>query len=42
MGGGKLKVSLRMSCRGAAFQGNEVREESGLGMASLRRERVPA
>lgn len=31
MEGGKLNVSLRMSCRGAAFQGNGVREESGLG-----------
>lgn len=45
MEGEKLNVSLRMSCKGglggggAAFQGNGVREESGLGIASPRRER---
>ena len=30
----RLKVGLRMSCRRAAFHGNEVREGSGLGIAS--------
>lgn len=40
MEGRKLKVGLRMPCRGAAFLGGEVREESGLGIASPRREIV--
>lgn len=30
----QLKVGLRMSCGRAAFQGSEVREDSGLGIAS--------
>lgn len=30
----QLKVGLRMSCRRAAFQASEVREYSGLGIAS--------
>lgn len=31
--GVQLKVGLRMSCRRAAFQGNEAREDSGSGIA---------
>lgn len=34
-----MKVGLRMPSRRAVFQGREKREGSGLGIASLRRER---